>query len=46
MHAVDMLTDPKPATRTPTPSFLWWPAIVMMLGTLLSYVDRGSLALL
>ena len=25
---------------------LWWPAIVMMLGTLLSYVDRASLALL
>lgn len=27
-------------------SLLWWPAIVMMLGTLLSYVDRASLALL
>jgi len=25
---------------------IWWPSIVMMLGTLLSYVDRGSLALL
>jgi ACS family hexuronate transporter-like MFS transporter len=25
---------------------VWWPAIVMMLGTLLSYVDRASLALL
>jgi ACS family hexuronate transporter-like MFS transporter len=25
---------------------VWWPASVMMLGTLLSYVDRGSLALL
>lgn len=25
---------------------IWWPATVMMLGTLLSYVDRGSLALL
>jgi len=25
---------------------IWWPAIVMMLGTLLSYVDRASLALL
>jgi MFS transporter, ACS family, hexuronate transporter len=28
------------------PAFLWWPSIVMMLGTLLSYVDRASLALL
>ena len=28
------------------PTLLWWPAIVMMLGTLLSYVDRASLALL
>ena len=28
------------------PKLLWWPAIVMMLGTLLSYVDRASLALL
>src|SRR6476661_283901 len=25
---------------------IWWPTTVMMLGTLLSYVDRGSLALL
>src|SRR5581483_10685243 len=25
---------------------IWWPSTVMMLGTLLSYVDRGSLALL
>ncbi|MGD1093026.1 MAG: MFS transporter [Bryobacteraceae bacterium] len=25
---------------------LWWPATVMMLGTLLSYLDRGVLALL
>ena len=25
---------------------VWWPTTVMMLGTLLSYVDRGSLALL
>jgi MFS transporter, ACS family, hexuronate transporter len=33
-------------TRTSSHSFLWWPAIVMMLGTLLSYVDRASLALL
>ena len=28
------------------PRLVWWPAIVMMLGTLLSYVDRASLALL
>ncbi len=36
-----------PAARSPTTSWLlWWPAIVMMLGTLLSYVDRASLALL
>src|SRR5262245_53887180 len=26
--------------------WIWWPSTVMMLGTLLSYVDRGSLALL
>jgi MFS transporter, ACS family, hexuronate transporter len=32
--------------RSHAPSFIWWPAIVMMLGTLLSYVDRASLALL
>src|SRR6476661_1757333 len=25
---------------------IWWPSTVMMLGTLLSYVDRSSLALL
>ena len=33
-------------SRMPAPAFLWWPTIVMMLGTLLSYVDRASLALL
>ncbi len=33
------------APRDPS-GFVWWPAIVMMLGTLLSYVDRASLALL
>lgn len=27
-------------------ALIWWPAVVMMLGTLLSYVDRASLALL
>ena len=26
--------------------WIWWPTTVMMLGTLLSYVDRASLALL
>src|SRR5580704_1805972 len=25
---------------------IWWPSVVMMLGTLLNYVDRGVLALL
>lgn len=34
------------ARPTPRAALLWWPAIVMMLGTLLSYVDRASLALL
>jgi ACS family hexuronate transporter-like MFS transporter len=34
------------AARTRTSWLLWWPAVVMMLGTLLSYVDRASLALL
>jgi ACS family hexuronate transporter-like MFS transporter len=39
--------SPTPATSSYAPSFtLWWPTIVMMLGTLLSYVDRASLALL
>jgi ACS family hexuronate transporter-like MFS transporter len=32
--------------RRRTTLLIWWPALVMMLGTLLSYVDRGSLALL
>src|SRR5689334_1895629 len=41
-----MSTSTGPSARTFAPSFLWWPAIVMMLGTLLSYVDRASLALL
>src|SRR5215471_16851179 len=41
-----MPTNTAPHARTLGPSFLWWPAIVMMLGTLLSYVDRASLALL
>jgi ACS family hexuronate transporter-like MFS transporter len=34
------------AAGAQTSIILWWPAIVMMLGTLLSYVDRASLALL
>jgi ACS family hexuronate transporter-like MFS transporter len=36
------------ATGAPSRSgwVVWWPSVVMMLGTLLSYVDRGSLALL
>jgi ACS family hexuronate transporter-like MFS transporter len=41
-----MPTNTAPGVRRFAPSFLWWPAIVMMLGTLLSYVDRASLALL
>ena len=43
---VTMPTTPKPETATFARSFIWWPSIVMMLGTLLSYVDRASLALL
>lgn len=35
-----------PGARSHAPTLVWWPAIVMMLGTLLSYVDRASLALL
>ena len=35
-----------PAARSRAGWLVWWPATVMMLGTLLSYVDRGSLALL
>ncbi|HUA84726.1 MAG TPA: MFS transporter [Bryobacteraceae bacterium] len=30
----------------PAPGWIWWPAMVMMLGTLLSYLDRQILALL
>lgn len=41
-----MPTAPPQAARSHAPSFVWWPSIVMMLGTLLSYVDRASLALL
>jgi MFS transporter, ACS family, hexuronate transporter len=33
-------------TRQQVRWIVWWPSIVMMLGTLLSYVDRASLALL
>ena len=40
----------QPAAGSPgrrfVPALVWWPSIVMMLGTLLSYVDRASLALL
>jgi MFS transporter, ACS family, hexuronate transporter len=39
------LAPESPAPR-PVVGLVWWPAIVMMLGTLLSYVDRASLALL
>jgi MFS transporter, ACS family, hexuronate transporter len=39
-------THAEPPTQPSATSFLWWPTIVMMLGTLLSYVDRASLALL
>lgn len=35
-----------PGPRSLVPSLVWWPANMMMLGTLLSYVDRASLALL
>ena len=41
-----MTTANGSAARVQTPLMLWWPAIVMMLGTLLSYIDRASLALL
>jgi len=40
-----MTTDPKQISRR-VHWVIWWPSTVMMLGTLLSYVDRGSLALL
>jgi MFS family permease len=39
-------TDSADASATRTGLKLWWPSTVMMLGTLLSYVDRASLALL
>jgi MFS transporter, ACS family, hexuronate transporter len=39
------LAPESPAPR-PVVGLVWWPAIVMMLGTLLSYIDRASLALL
>ena len=35
-----------PTARNLTSWLVWWPAAVMMLGTLLSYIDRASLALL
>lgn len=38
--------NPTDSRRQATSWLIWWPATVMMLGTLLSYVDRGSLALL
>jgi ACS family hexuronate transporter-like MFS transporter len=43
-----MTSPPKTASGggSPLTRLLWWPAIVMMLGTLLSYMDRASLALL
>ncbi|HLH37960.1 MAG TPA: MFS transporter [Bryobacteraceae bacterium] len=41
------MASPSTAARQPAARFLiWWPAIVMMLGTLLSYLDRQILALL
>ncbi|MGE5244523.1 MAG: MFS transporter [Betaproteobacteria bacterium] len=39
-------TNAAPGGRIRTSRLIWWPAIVMMLGTLLSYVDRSALALL
>jgi ACS family hexuronate transporter-like MFS transporter len=39
-------TNPTSRVQTRVSWLLWWPATVMMLGTLLSYVDRASLALL
>jgi MFS transporter, ACS family, aldohexuronate transporter len=39
-------TDSAVAARPHTGLMVWWPSTVMMLGTLLSYVDRASLALL
>jgi len=40
-----MSIDTASGGRGQIPSFVWWPSIVMMLGTLLSYIDRASLAL-
>ncbi len=39
-------TPAAPGVRARAGWLIWWPAGVMMLGTLLSYVDRASLALL
>ena len=42
-----MLTTASAQPTTARQSWLlWWPVTVMMLGTLLSYLDRGVLALL
>src|ERR1700684_527042 len=45
------MASPLTSTREPesTPwsrALIWWPAVVMMLGTLLSYLDRQILGLL
>jgi ACS family hexuronate transporter-like MFS transporter len=42
------MTMPLHSSSAPPRTFwqVWWPTTVMMLGTLLSYVDRASLALL
>src|SRR5579883_3177616 len=42
------MASPSTAARQPAAArfLIWWPAIVMMLGTLLSYLDRQILALL
>ena len=42
-----LATSPYKAAPAARDSWLiWWPSIVMLLGTMLSYVDRGVLALL
>ena len=43
--AIPTNTEPR-AQQTQGTWLLWWPVTVMMLGTLLSYLDRGVLALL
>ncbi len=43
---MNLSTDSAVAAPPLTGLRLWWPSAVMMLGTLLSYVDRASLALL